>query len=136
MNPDTGPLVLVVDDSATVRLYHRTILTEAGFSVREAANGYEALELTLAETFELVVVDINMPVMDGYTFVESLRRNASLRDVPVVMVSSEAEMVDYEEAYRRGADLYVVKPADPSYLVQVVRQLISTGRPARSGGRP
>jgi len=130
-----APAVLVVDDSATIRMYHRQILTEAGFTVQEACNGYEALELTLVEPFDLLVVDINMPVMDGYTLVESIRRKSAVRQVPVIMVSSEAELVDYDEAYSRGADLYVVKPADPDYLRQVALALTSPDRPVRTGPR-
>jgi two-component system chemotaxis response regulator CheY len=93
-----GAAVLVVDDAATVRAYHSCILTEAGFVVREAANGYEALEMTLAEQFALIVVDVNMPVMDGYTFVEQVRRGPLFSDVPIIMISTERESGDAQEA--------------------------------------
>lgn len=116
-------VVLVVDDASTVRAYHGAILTEAGFVVREAANGYEALEMTLAEQFALVVVDVNMPVMDGYTFVEEVRRGALSPDVPIIMISTEREPGDAEEAYRRGANLYLVKPTDPQQLALTARLL-------------
>lgn len=69
--------VLVVDDATTVRLYHCGELEKAGFECESAANGYEALEKCLAERFELLIVDINMPVMDGYTFLETLRSQPS-----------------------------------------------------------
>lgn len=113
--PDRGA-VLVVDDSSTARAYHRAILAEAGFQVQEAMNGYEALELALTCRFALLVVDVNMPVMDGYALVEAVRREALSADVPIIMVSTENEVVDSEQAYRRGANLYLVKPADPDQL--------------------
>lgn len=128
---DTAAVVLVVDDAATVRAYHGSILTEAGFVVREAANGYEALESTLGERFALIVVDVNMPVMDGYTFVEEVRRGPLSPDVPIIMISTEREAGDAQEAYRRGANLYLVKPTDPEQLALTARLL--TGRLAEPG---
>jgi CheY-like chemotaxis protein len=72
--------ILVLDDAATARMYHRSILEQGNFSVAEAANGYEALEVTLQRQFDLMLVDVNMPRMDGYTFVESVRRAGLRRD--------------------------------------------------------
>jgi two-component system chemotaxis response regulator CheY len=123
---DRHTAVLVVDDAATVRAYHRAILTEAGFDVWEAGNGYEALEMTLTERFSLIVVDVNMPVMDGYTFVGEVRRDALFPAVPIIMISTEGEPRDAEEAYRQGANLYLVKPTDPEQLALTARLL--TGR--------
>jgi two-component system chemotaxis response regulator CheY len=130
-----GPSVLVVDDAATVRAYHQAILTAAGFAVAEAANGYEALELTLAERFDLLVVDVNMPVMDGYTLVEEVRRGTAHPEVPIIMVSTEREPRDSDEAYRRGANLYLVKPADPEQLVLTARLLCGLAGREPAGGR-
>jgi two-component system chemotaxis response regulator CheY len=126
IGPAAPPVVLVVDDAATVRAYHRAILTEAGFAVREACNGYEGLELTLAERFELLVVDVNMPVMDGYAFVEAVRQEALVPDVPVIVISTEQTRGDSEEAYRNGANMYLVKPVQPHELVLTAQVL--TGR--------
>jgi two-component system chemotaxis response regulator CheY len=118
--------VLVVDDSASVRAYHREILADAGFEVCEAGNGYEAHELTLTQPFALLVVDVNMPVMDGYRLVAAVRRESRRPDVPIIMVSTERDAADQAEAYQRGANLYLVKPADPTQLVLTARML--TGR--------
>jgi two-component system chemotaxis response regulator CheY len=115
--------VLVVDDSAAVRAYHRAILAEAGFGVQEAVNGYEGLEFTLAEPFALLVVDVNMPVMDGYALVEAVRSQAVFPDVPIIMISTEGEAIDAEQAYRRGANLYLVKPVAAESLVLNARML-------------
>jgi len=118
-----GPLALIVDDSGTVRSYHSAILAGIGFRVEEAGNGFEALELTLGTRFDLLVVDVNMPVMDGYTLVESVRQQALGPDVPIIMISTEREAADSDEAYRRGANLYLVKPADPDQLEMTARML-------------
>ena len=69
--------VLVVDNSSLVRLYYRSALEKAGFEVEQAINGIEAMERTLSQPFDLVIVDVNMPRMDGFTFVRALRRVAT-----------------------------------------------------------
>jgi two-component system chemotaxis response regulator CheY len=120
--------VLIVDDARTVRLYHRTILTEAGFTVSEAANGYEALECSLVDTFDLFLIDVNMPRMDGYTLVENLRRQDATAATPIVMVSSEAEASDVERAYAAGANFYLVKPASAENLVLIANVFTGAGQ--------
>ncbi len=109
--------VLVVDDSKTVRQYHREILKQKGYDVSEAENGMEALEKSLVNKYELFLVDINMPVMDGYSFVKELRVNESYRFTPVIMISTEAEDHDRISAYKNGANLYFTKPVKPDDLV-------------------
>ncbi len=118
--------VLVVDDAATVRLYHKTILAEAGFIVEEAANGLEAYEKALLDAYNLYVVDINMPQMDGYSFVRQLRANSELMQSPVIMVSTESEQKDIDMAIDAGANFYLIKPVKPHELRRYC--LILTGR--------
>lgn len=117
--------VLVVDDATTVRLYHCAELEKAGFTCESAANGYEALERCLNERFELLVVDINMPIMDGYTFLETLRSHpeASSAFAPVVMVSTEDQQVDAERAYSAGANAFLTKPVQGGLLASWARML-------------
>jgi two-component system, chemotaxis family, chemotaxis protein CheY len=119
--------VLIVDDAATVRLYHGSILRDAGFEVVEAVNGYEALEASLQRRFDIVLADVNMPRMDGYTFVAALRRSGPSSTTPVVMISTESAQADAEQAYAAGANVYLNKPVSASELVAVVMAL--TGRP-------
>ena len=79
--------VLVVDDSSLVRLYYRSALERAGFEVKEAINGIEAMEKVLSESFDLVIVDVNMPRMDGFTFLRSLRSSAAdVATLPALMI--------------------------------------------------
>jgi two-component system chemotaxis response regulator CheY len=113
--------ILVIDDAATVRMYHSKMLGDAGWQVDEAANGVEALEKVLSrapgQAYALFVVDVNMPKMDGYTFVRELRRLAQVPQAPVLMVSTESQLQDAAAAREAGANAYIVKPARPADLV-------------------
>ena len=113
--------VLIVDDAPTVRMYHRQILLQAGFEVDEAINGYEALEKALLTEYDLYVVDVNMPNLDGYTFVRMLRKDKNIKQSPVIMVTTESEEKDMEKAYEAGANFYIVKPVKPDQLVRYAR---------------
>ena len=124
-----GKRILVVDDAATVRMYHRKVLRDAGWTVDEAMNGLEALEKALANEaespYDLYVVDVNMPKMDGYTFIRELRRQAGERaQAPVMMVSTEAQAQDASAAQDAGANTYLIKPAKPQELVLTAALLL------------
>jgi two-component system chemotaxis response regulator CheY len=120
--------ILVVDDAATVRLYHRKLLDDAGWHTDEAINGVEALERVHAQdpdtAFDLYVVDINMPRMDGYSFVRELRKLEARHQAPVVMVSTEAASQDASRALDAGANGYLVKPARPADMVLTAALLL------------
>ena len=115
--------ILIVDDAATVRLYHRNILESAGYAVDEAMNGIEALEKTLQDPFDFYLVDINMPKLDGYGFLRQLR-GEDIPQAPAIMVSTEAAAHDQTAAYRAGANGYLVKPVKPVQLLTHVRLLL------------
>lgn len=115
--------ILIVDDAATVRMYHRNILESAGYAVEEAMNGIEALEKALQRPFDLYIVDINMPKLDGYGFLRQLR-GEEIPQAPAVMVSTEAAARDQTAAYRAGANGYLIKPVKPVQLLTHVRLLL------------
>jgi len=115
--------VLIIDDATTVRMYHRQILTEAGFAVDECINGIEALEKALSKRYDLFVVDVNMPKMDGYRFLRELRSQADVYQAPAVMVSTEAEAKDRSAAWAAGANYYLTKPTKPGALTRVANLL-------------
>lgn len=115
--------VLIIDDATTVRMYHRQILTEAGFVVDESINGIEALEKALTKRYDLFVVDVNMPKMDGYRFLRELRSHPDVYQAPAVMVSTEAEAKDREAAWSAGANYYLTKPTKPGALTRVANLL-------------
>ena len=115
--------VLIVDDAATVRMYHRGILESAGYEVEEAWNGIEALEKALEARFDLYVVDINMPKLDGFGFLRELRQQDLLQS-PAIMISTEAAAGDEVTAFRSGANGYLIKPVRPPELLSYVRLMI------------
>ena len=122
---DTGATlkarILVVDDSSLVRLYYRSALEKAGFDVEQAINGLEAMERVLSRPFDLVIVDVNMPRMDGFTFLRSLRcRATDVASIPALMISTESEMQDIAQARASGANFYLVKPVAEADLVRHV----------------
>ena len=120
--------ILIVDDAATVRLYHRSILESADYLVEEAVNGIEALEKALRDPFDLYLVDVNMPKLDGYGFLRQLRTEA-IEQAPAIMISTEAEAHDESQAYRAGANAYLVKPVKPAPLLDHVRTLLGEAAP-------
>jgi two-component system, chemotaxis family, chemotaxis protein CheY len=115
--------VLIVDDAATVRMYHRNILETAGYKVEEAWNGIEALEKALEAPFDLYIVDVNMPKLDGYGFLRELRQQ-DISQAPAIMVSTEAANRDEMAAYRAGASGYLIKPAKSPQLLAHVRLML------------
>ena len=120
--------ILIVDDAATVRLYHRNILESAGYEVQEAINGIEALEQSLQKPFDLYIVDVNMPKLDGYSFLHKLR-SEDAPQAPAIMVSTEAAPLDQLTAYQAGANCYFVKPVKPQQLLLHVRIMLGEGCP-------
>lgn len=110
---------LVVDDAATVRMYHRKILGDAGYDVVEAGNGYEGLEVAIARPFDLIVVDVNMPLMDGYEMIAAVRREGPNRTTPILMVSTEIDPADELRGYACGATVYLAKPVAPDVLAEL-----------------
>ena len=121
--------VLVVDDASLVRLYYRDALERAGFDVDEAINGLEALEKLHGAPTDLLIVDVNMPQMDGFTFIATLRRQASATaSLPAMVISTEAALNDLKAARAAGANFYLVKPVTQEVLVEHVS--ILCGLPA------
>ncbi len=115
--------ILVVDDAATVRMYHKKILEDAGFEVEEALNGLEAFEKALINDYDLYIVDINMPKLDGYSFVKKLRESENVQQSPVIMVTTEAEEKDIDKAFEEGANFYIIKPVKPEEFLNYCKLL-------------
>jgi two-component system chemotaxis response regulator CheY len=110
--------ILVVDDASLVRLYYRRILEAAGYVVEEALNGVEGLEKVLANPPDMLIVDINMPQMDGIAFITALRRQeVPISGIPALVTSTEAGSHDMEAARAAGANYYLVKPLSENVLI-------------------
>jgi two-component system chemotaxis response regulator CheY len=113
------PRILIVDDSALVRLYCRDVLERGGFEVHQAINGIEAMEKVLAQSFDLLIVDVNMPRMDGFSFIRALRGSTfDVATLPVLMMTTEAGAQDREDARAAGANFYLVKPVAEAELLR------------------
>jgi len=119
---------LIIDDAATVRMYHRNTLEAGGLEVSEAVNGIEGLEKALLTPFDIYLVDINMPKLDGYGFLRELR-SRDLPQAPAIMVSTEAQAEDQARAFASGANLYLTKPVKPEQLLAQVRLLLGEPKP-------
>jgi two-component system chemotaxis response regulator CheY len=116
--------VLVVDDSPTVRLHLRVLLEEAGFEVAEAGNGLEGLEEARRVPFSAIVVDINMPLMNGFELIASLRQLTLHRETPIFVASTEASDEAVQRGINAGATAWLTKPVDPELLVPVLRRAV------------
>ena len=119
-----GKHILIVDDSKTVRNLVAFIMKKEGFKVTVAEEGLDGLEKLYSSTYDLVISDVNMPRMDGFTFVRTVREQETYRDLPIVILSTEGQEHDIQEGLSLGANLYMVKPAQPDTMVKNVKMLI------------
>ncbi|MUM78800.1 response regulator [Pseudodesulfovibrio sp. F-1] len=117
--------ILIVDDSKTVRNLVAFIMKKEGFKVTTAEDGLDGLEKLYSATgVDLIVSDINMPRMDGLTFIKTVREQEAYRDIPIVVLSTEGQDRDIQTGLTVGANLYMVKPAQPEKLVRNVKMLL------------
>jgi len=118
--------VLVVDDSMTTRMLEKSILESAGYSVELAVSGEEGLERVRARRFGMILVDVEMPGMDGFTFIEHMRADAGLRDIPAILVTSLASPEHLKRGREVGADGHIVKSEfNQAELLSSIEQLMS-----------
>ncbi|NVN92861.1 MAG: response regulator, partial [Desulfuromonadales bacterium] len=119
------PTILVVDDSHNTREIEKNILEAYGYLVVTAGDGEEAFEKTRAELFDLVITDVEMPRLDGFSLTERLRDDERYRTIPIIIVTSREKEEDKKRGITVGADAYIVKGAfDQSMLLETVRSLI------------
>ncbi len=117
--------ILIVDDSKTVRNLVAFIMKKEGFKVTMAEDGLDGLEkLYSSEGVDLIISDINMPRMDGFTFIKTVREQEAYRDMPIVVLSTEGQEQDIKHGISLGANLYMVKPAQPDQMVKNIRMLL------------
>ena len=110
---------LVIDDSKAIRLILGKILQDLGFEVTGAENGLEGLkELKAAGKMDLALVDWNMPEMNGYEFIQEVRKDQAYNDLPLMMVTTETEMSQVVKALEAGANEYVMKPFTKEMILE------------------
>ena len=116
---------LVVDDSKVVRMVARKILEELEFEVSEAADGQQALDACKSKMPDVILLDWNMPVMDGLEFVQTLRSVDLPKRIPVIMVTTEGSHERMNEATISGADGYILKPVTTEQLQNSLKDYLS-----------
>jgi two-component system chemotaxis response regulator CheY len=117
--------VLIVDDSATMLMSLKAILTKAGYSVESAVHGKDALEkLSKGVKPNIIISDVNMPQMDGITFTREARKAPGMRFIPILMLTTESEQAKRTEAKAAGATGWLVKPVVPDQLLSVIKQVL------------
>lgn len=115
---------MVVDDSASIRQVVGIALKGAGYKVIEARDGRDALSKLTGDKIHLVISDVNMPNMDGITFVKELKQNPRYKFTPVIMLTTEAGRDKMAEGKAAGAKAWVVKPFQPPQMLDAVAKLI------------
>ena len=116
--------IMVVDDSASLRQVVGITLKGAGYSVIEGSDGADALGKLTGQRVNLIISDVNMPNMDGISFVEALKQMAAYKFTPVIMLTTESEEGKKLRAKAAGAKAWVVKPFKPEVLLSAVQKLI------------
>ncbi len=115
--------VLTVDDSRTIRDMLRVTLAAAGYSVLQAEDGQQGLDMLSDAKPDVIITDINMPRLDGYGFIAGVRSHGALRAVPILVLSTESDAEKKQRARAAGATGWIVKPFDPAKLVDAVRRV-------------
>lgn len=118
-------VILIVDDSSTVRKFVSVSLSMQGFKVIAACDGMDALEKLPAEKVDLIITDLNMPNMDGFEFIRTLRENPDYQDIPVIILTSLSDEASKERGLKSGAHSYLMKPFSLEKIQYEVSKYIS-----------
>jgi two-component system, chemotaxis family, chemotaxis protein CheY len=118
--------VLIVEDSPTMRqLISFALKRLRGITIVEANDGVDGLKKLSAERFDMIFTDINMPIMDGLKLVSLMRNDATYREIPVVVITTEGAQEDRERALALGANDYITKPIQANKIVEVAKKLLN-----------
>ena len=120
--------ILIVEDSPTMRQVVALALSRLGsVDIVEASDGLDGLRKVTSDDFDLAIIDINMPVMDGLKLIRLIRSETTLSELPIVVVTTEGAAGDRERALSLGADAYLAKPIQTGALLDIVRSLLKDG---------
>ena len=125
LTDQTSATILYVEDHPDNRLLVRRILMADGFTVWEAANAKQALELVKTQTPDLILMDINMPDMDGYTLTSRLKNYPNMAKVPIIALTANVMRGDREKSLEAGCDGYIQKPIDVDTIGSQIRRFLS-----------
>ena len=118
--------ILAVDDEVNIVRLIKVNLERHGYTVETANNGAEALAKIKDNRPDLLVSDVMMPEMDGFELLANVRRDPTLMDLPVIMLTAKAQDRDVMEGYKTGADMYLTKPFNPMELITFVKRILSS----------
>ena len=119
------PSILTVDDSASIRQTIKIALTSEGYTLSEAVDGADGLKKADAGAFDLIVTDLNMPIMDGLTMIRELRKKPAYSGVPILFLTTESDANMKAQAKAAGATGWLTKPFVPDQLVKVVNKVLA-----------
>jgi two-component system, chemotaxis family, chemotaxis protein CheY len=116
--------VLTVDDSPSIRQMVRVVLTPAGYNVLEAGDGNEGLAVAKSKQVNMIVTDLNMPGMDGLTFIREIRKLSAYSGTPIIFLTTESDASVKQEAKAAGATGWITKPFKQEQLIAAVKKLL------------
>ena len=119
--------ILVVDDDENILNLEKTILEQKGFAVTSAAGGAEALRVLERATFDLVLLDVMMPEVDGFTVCRKIKEDPRLKDVPVIFLTAKGGGDALAEGFESGAVMYINKPFTANKLLTIVNTMLESG---------
>ncbi len=116
--------VLIIDDSASIRQVVSLTLKRAGYEVLEAVDGRDALDKLKGQKVNLILCDVNMPNMDGITFLKEVKQLATYKFTPIIMLTTESQEAKKQEGKAAGARAWIVKPFKPEQMLMAIEKLI------------
>ena len=116
--------VLTVDDSRTILAMLHHTLSNAGFEVLQAEDGRQGLEVLKNESIDVVITDINMPVMDGIEFIRNVRASGQYQSLPILILTTETSQDKRDQGKAAGGTGWIVKPFDPEKLISVIHRVV------------
>lgn len=119
--------ILVVDDDENILNLEKTILEQKGFDVTSAAGGAQALTILAEQTFDLILLDVMMPEVDGFTVCRKIKEDARLKDIPVIFLTAKGGGEALAEGFESGAVMYINKPFTANKLLTIVNTMLDSG---------
>lgn len=116
--------ILIVDDSISIRQSVRFVLEENGYTVFEAGDGVEGLKRLEEQKVQLVITDVNMPNMDGLTFVKKIRQTDGIKFIPILVLTTESQGAVVDEGKKAGATGWIVKPFNNDKLLETIKKVL------------
>ncbi|KFC71812.1 response regulator [Devosia neptuniae] len=120
----TALRVLTVDDSRTILAMLHHTLSNAGFEVLQAEDGKQGLDLLKTQDFDVIITDINMPVMDGIEFIRHVRATGQHQSLPILILTTETSQDKRDQGKAAGGTGWIVKPFDPEKLISVIHRVV------------